>query len=57
MYLGCFILFSVVKYEEWNPEPLNVLESESILRTALLQVEVLDPIVIPATKMLKKGKS
>ena len=47
-YMGCLVPLCVVKDEEWNPEPLNILESERILRAAFLQVEILDPVVVPA---------
>ena len=50
-YMGCLVPLGVVKDEEWNPEPLNILESERILRAAFLQVEILDPVVVPETKM------
>ena len=33
-YMGCLVPLGVVKDEEWNPEPLNILESERILRAA-----------------------
>ena len=49
--MGCLVPLGVVKDEEWNPEPLNILESERILRAAFLQVEILDPVVVPETKM------
>ena len=50
-HLGCFILLSVVKYEERNPEPLNILEGEGILGSGFLQVEILDPVVVPSNRI------
>ena len=51
-YLGCFILFCVVKDKEGDPQPLNILERHSILRANPFQIEVLDSIVIPGNKIL-----
>ena len=33
-YMGCLVPLGVVKDEEWDPKPLNILESERILRAA-----------------------
>ena len=51
-YLGCFILFGIVKDKEWDPQSLNILKRNSILRANPFQIEVLDSIVIPGNKIL-----
>ena len=41
------VLLGVVKNQERNPESLNILESKSILRSSSLEVEILDPVIVP----------
>ena len=47
-YLGCFIVLRVVKHKKGNPYSLHVLESQGILWSRLLQVEISDPEVVPS---------
>ena len=48
-YLSCLIPLGVVKNEKGNPQSLHVFKSQRILRSRLLQVQILDSVVVPLT--------
>ena len=46
-HLSGFVPLCIVEHQERDPQPLNIFQGQSVLRPSLLQVEILDPIVIP----------